>query len=174
MKKRLRTIVIFLIIALMMLSLFSCGKDSGISLSSLERKLSNETWEFSVSDNKFEYFDSSSISKITYSGTLNKNGSVKSIKIVNENIDTSILTDASLTDETIHKSGGSMRQSDIRACDCILQLYNLKELFGESSNILVDDVNSFFNRTPVKINGWTIKSNVNSSSKTVTITATYD
>lgn len=186
---------LFLLVFTLILSLCACGPlassktPSGILIKNFENAFLSSGDEFSLKNSSdgysFSYQSDSLVKRVSYSGTADKNKNVNYFKAAFEAIDTSLLTDltkiASVVANVLYDSD-NVSIAELNAAGCIVDFTFFvetidKNLFDSQYKTTLDLAKNsylFFTGSSVETNGWVIRSNVNSSSGTVTITATYN
>lgn len=127
----------------------------------------------------FNYEESSFVCDIECSGIADEKENVSSVTITNNDVDTSILTDFNQLSKTMSKSSDQLSMRDIRAGNCVLEVWLLMDAFGydsssETESEAIITASSLFNGETITVGKWTISAEFRLSSNQVVIDASYD
>lgn len=178
----MKKLFVVLLTLCMLFSMTACFSSpvSGITIADLESGFSIIEPSFEVRESQngddlcFSSITSDFIATITITGYADKNQNVKSVTILNEDVDTSLLSTTSSIKNTVRKPSEKMTLNDLGACYCFIEVLDLYKIFGGSDEFSEDDFFAVFaNGKELVVNGWTISVRMDSSSETVEVNAEY-
>lgn len=179
----MKKLISLVLVMVLVFSFVGCAsKSSGLTINTLQKT-------FQASDNSelvfqktptakgysFQYANKNSVTDIAYSGEADSEENVISFKIVNSNVETTKLKNASELSKILKKSSSSMTMGDLRIGYCCMQVVTLRQAFGATdSEIPVQEIADLFagNRSSMSVGNWTIKARIEGTG-TVVITATF-
>jgi hypothetical protein len=176
MKKR---IIAFAVLLVMVVAVFaSCSTTEGLKIADLESQLQGTEEGLAFSKTSEGYVASKSgITSYKITATCDANDNITGIKAVFYDMNTSIITSASSIKTSISKSGGQMTMQDLRISKCVLMTVEIYEACGSSAietrDEVLDAASVYYNGSKT-IGDWSYVSIIDSSSKTVTLNATYN
>ena len=179
-----KTMIVWALCLAVLISACS-GPKSGVTIEQVQalcqEHLGDGCADFVIEDSEsepgkhFSCFSMDSIHSILVQGSTDREGNVKNIMLMHQNVNVEQLSNESGLAELLITDSNNMTRADIRVLECLIGVVFLCDVIGAEENIKVGDIMDVFLKSDtIEYSGWKIYATMAEDSGIVCIFANFN